>query len=333
MMEIDVAKGIGLFLGAGSSCDYGFPSGYRLMRDVAKALTTPREHAIGSYLLKHSDYGERTFLDVGNNLANALQKGEFSSIDAYLENRQNHSDEIVAVCRQAMWCIILDYERRANLYPEHDWMLAWFTVLFKGARTLHEALEILYPTETRAKIGLAIYTLNYDRLFAWKLFLHLNNRYGKTDSPSLYLELITSKVLHCHGSLGQLKSDQSLPFAAPFPDGKESFLGASEKLQFWFEKSSHPWDWTFPQAYSHRETLLLVGYGYHGAINKRFAAKRQKESKLSRVYGTCFGQNENFRNEVAIELADLFKVRRDSVNLSASTHRSIDFIRGIQWGV
>jgi hypothetical protein len=326
-MGLEIAKGVSLFLGAGASCDYGFPSGYQLMWDISGALNGSKEKETAQYLRKYSNYDEAALLAVGEDLNNALQQSAFDSIDAYLDQRRQYTPQTLEICRQAVWCLILEYERKAELYPEQDWMLEFFKLHFHEAKTAYGAREVCNPISDSPRVGISIYTLNYDRLFEWKLFCYLKGRYGDTEEVRKHLEIMEGEVTHSHGWLGRIASGTRLPFGGEFPETQEAFLEASGKLKFWFEVSANHWTWNISNLYSFRETLLILGYGLYSGINSRFDPNRNSDSKLSRIYSTCFGGPEARRNEVASWICERFVINTNSLSIGSETERCCDIIQ------
>lgn len=326
-MGIEVAKGVSLFLGAGASCDYGFPTGRQLMQDVAETLTNPKKNEIGDYLYKFSNHKAETLLEVGKDLQNAIQQRAFDSIDAFLDQRHHQSKETLEVCRQAVWCIILGYERSAQLYPEKDWMLEFFKVFFHEAKTAYGAREVWNPVVDSPRVGISIYTLNYDRLFEWKLFSYLKGRFGDSEEVAQHLAAIEGLVTHSHGSLGQITSGPCLPFGGPIPETQEAFLEVSQKLKFWFEASSNHWTWNISKLFSFRETLLILGYGYHPSINSRFDPNRSADSKLSKIYSSCFGVADAERDDHSAWVIERFAIDPESLSMGSSSARCFDIVQ------
>ena len=329
MSGLNVARGVSLFIGAGASCDYGFPSGYQLMLGIAKALTQPGKSKTSIYLYKNSNCSAETLLAVGNDLKNALQQRAFDSIDAFLEQRRQHSPETLKVCRQAVWCIILVYERYAELYPaKKDWMLEFFRLYFNEANTADKARDLWNPTDVKHHTGISIFTLNYDRLFEWKLYCYLKGRYGDTKEVLEHFEAMElGNLRHNHGSLGRIASDTRLPFGAPFPETQEAFLEASGRLKFWFERSPNASSWkTQNQTITLRETLLILGYGFHPSINSRFDSNRSNDSKLYQIYSRCFGKSDAERNEVENLISKRFEIDNSALKIGSATERCSDII-------
>lgn len=326
-MDLEVSKGVSLFLGAGASCDYGFPTGLQLMKDIAETLTNPKNNEIGDYLYKISNHKAEALLAVGKDLQNAIQQRAYDSIDAFLDQRHHQSEETLEVCRQAVWCIILRYERSSQLYPEKDWMLEFFKVFFHEANTVYGAREVWNPIDDSLRVGISIYTLNYDRLFEWKLFSYLKGRFGETEEIAGHLAAIEGLVTHSHGSLGQITSGPRLPFGAPLPETQEAFLEASRKLKFWFEASSDHWTWNISNLFSFRETLLILGYGYHPSINSRFDPNRSADSKLSKIYSSCFGLTDEDRGKLSTWVIERFVIDANSLILGSSSACCFDIIQ------
>lgn len=330
MSGLNVARGVSLFIGAGASCDYGFPSGYQLMRDISGALNGSNEKETRQYLRKYSNYDERALAAVGKDIKNALHQRAFDSIDAFLDQRRQHSPETLEICRQAVWCLILEYERAAKLYPaKKDWMLDFFKLYFHEAKTADAAWDVWNPIK-KHHTGISIYTLNYDRLFEWKLICYLKDRFGDTEEVAKHLERMEGTVTHSHGSLGRITSNMRLPFGEPFPETQEAFLEASGRLKFWFEPSSDASSWSIKnKLISLHGTLLIIGYGFHPSINSRFDSKQSNDSKLSRIYSTCFGKSAAERNEVENWISKRFVIDKSLLKIGSETERCSDIIENL----
>lgn len=316
-----VEQGLGLFLGAGASCDYGFPSGSKLMSELGMHLADPEGNWLGDYLLNYSGFTKQSLVGLGQRIHECIEAQQYASIDAFIDQERKSKPEYLEIARMAVWCTILSYERVCNLEPEEqDWMQYLFDHYLRKARDPRHARWTISPpmnSPDEGRVGLAVYTLNYDRLFEWKLINYLKVRFP-SDPVEPHIETICKDITHSHGSLGPLHGDGLIAFGAELPKDAKSLKENSDQLKFWFELSSHPRTWNKSLLFSFRTTLLILGYGFHPCINSRFEPNRRSDAVLDNIYSSCYGISDSERESISAWIRDRFQIADDRVCLAAS---------------
>lgn len=185
-----------LILGAGASCDFGFPTGEELLRQIRDMLrdTQSYHYRVLCELTKYVDTVDRFY--------NGLERADQPSVDAWLE----HNPEFIDVGRWAIAMALLEAERRSNLKPKTN----WYKHLF---RALDASYEDFYKNQ------LKVITFNYDRSLEKYLSDVFPYKYKQEKPADCLKQLRLLKVYHIYGSLGPLewqcdKKEDAVPYGA-----------------------------------------------------------------------------------------------------------------------
>jgi hypothetical protein len=299
--------GVSFFLGAGASMDMGFPSGAGLKQRLSGDLRQPHESELGRVMLRALPRQREKIRAFGHDLG----VSEESSIDGFLDRRREYLD----VARPAVGACILEAERNALAKDiTRYWLYRFLDRLFEGVKRPRD-LDRYYPGGTSFEFlhGLAINTLNYDRLVEWTLKTWIQTRFPKLDlvAGNYHGSLNPDGgiVRHQHGSLGPLfdtPSCRGLPFGAERPADPQQLLELASRLRFWFEIEENT-----AGAFSITNRIVelrgvhvVTGFGYHKLISGRFGPPVGPDAKLERVIATsssgcCERANEWLRSVYA----------------------------------
>ena len=192
MVEVETV----LVLGAGASCDFGFPTGEELLRQICNMLrnTQSDQYRVLCELAKYPDTVDRFY--------NGLARADQPSVDAWLE----HNPEFIDVGRWAIAMALLEAERRSNLKAKRNWY-----------KRLFRALDANY--EDFCENQLKVITFNYDRSLEKYLSDVFPYKYKQENSADHLKVLKSLRVYHIYGSLGPLewqcdKKEDAVPYGA-----------------------------------------------------------------------------------------------------------------------
>lgn len=269
--------------------DMGFPSGTKLKNQIMCGLREPGRTPLGRILLQALTGSEERLIAFARDLAACRE----ASIDAFL-HAQRQNEDYLAIGRLAVWVSILDAEKRALENGLSGYWLYRFLDRYFEDISRPEDLDRYYPDGVSFEFlqGLAINTLNYDRLAEHTLSTWIRNRFPRLDIESNnYPNSIASVVRHQHGSLGLFFDHggrRGISFGGDVPEGPEEIRDRADRLRFWFEPKDNT-----PDSYSItnrsielRGVHVVTGFGYHDLINHRFGAPRSRDAKLAWVIAT-----------------------------------------------
>lgn len=247
--------------------DMGFPSGRELKFAIANALdprATNELHRIATILFtkQKTEYFAALLVD---------ERSLHSSIDEILYANADCID----IGRLSVWVTILDSEKKAREIPvASSWIYRLLDRLFAG---IGQGAE-LYRTEVGGHVvqflhGLAICTLNYDRLAEHVIRAWILNRgFCDIDIGSCDSQLNPGQLVrHAHGSLGNIVGEGALAFGCDAPKDPARICELASRLQFWFEPNNSPTAYSRTNRITElRGVHLITGFGYHPSITARF---------------------------------------------------------------
>lgn len=182
-------------LGAGASKPYGFPTGPELKTNILKLpvqsylesaklrKTNPGFSPVWNYLI--NEFAERDILAFFSD----LKKSGFSSVDAFLE----HRNEYIDIGKTLIAMELIKYEDENFLYSKPE--ESWYQYLY------HNKLRASFDEFALNKISFL--TFNYDRSLEQFLINSIMSDYGKTDTEAAAV-LQQIPIIHLHGMLGNL---------------------------------------------------------------------------------------------------------------------------------
>jgi hypothetical protein len=183
-----------LILGAGASCDYGFPIGEGLRDQICKEIF--ERNSVFHYLV--GKWGAPKL----KHFADTLLESRIS-VDAFLEGHPDYLD----MGKFAIASILLPIEKKSSLYT--DWLdpkkvegkKHWYDILFHN---LIEGTDFDNFKDNK----LSVITFNYDRSFEEFLFNSFRSSRReakkKENEAGCIAQVSSVEVVHVYGSLGRL---------------------------------------------------------------------------------------------------------------------------------
>jgi hypothetical protein len=268
--------GISFFLGAGASMDMGFPSGTALKNRISGDLLQPRETELGRVMLRALPRERANIQTFGNDLGASKEV----SIDAFLQAHREH----LQIGRLAVWLCILEAERKALTRDITNHWLYQFLNRFLAGIPRADHLDRFEPNGRDLEFmhGLAIHTLNYDRLAEYTITRWIKDRFPKLDLAKHNFNP-EGVVHHPHGRLGLLVGNEAVPFGASLPSDPRQILKLASYLRFWFEPSDAD---IMNRMIELRGVHVITGFGYHPSISARFRPPSSNDAKLKYVFAT-----------------------------------------------
>jgi hypothetical protein len=182
-----IARSTVLVLGAGASHPYGLPLGQGLTHDVCTEL------------LNASSQQHRALQEVGfapdliNEFVNDLRYSGFSSVDAFLETR----NDFMPIGKAAIAASLIPRESPDHLFPPQARYGNWYQ---------HLAGHLSIESDEFIKNKLSIITFNYDRSFEQYLQSVIKTR-RRCSNREAFSILSKLPIIHVHGLLGTLDED------------------------------------------------------------------------------------------------------------------------------
>jgi hypothetical protein len=267
-------------LGAGASVPYGFPTGYKLKRDILNIpfsrnlergklqKTNPNYSKVWSYIIK--EYHEEMVIS----FFSELKKSGFYSVDAFLE----HRDIYIDLGKTLISMELIKYEDENQLYLNPD--ESWYQYLY------HNILRASFKEFSTNNV--AFITFNYDRSLEQFFLNAIMNDYGKTEDEAALL-MKSIPIIHLHGLLGNLPAFSSessrLYNSSITPDILEI---CRSKIKIIHEGISE--DEQFKEAHkllSEAKQIWFLGFGYDKTNIERLNLPNLLRSNQN-VFGTTF---------------------------------------------
>lgn len=191
-----INKKIVFILGAGASKPYGFPTGAELKKEVlqknyGKGIKAAKSRQQGQYSSLWAYILDTCGEQIVESFFKSLRKSGFSSVDAFLENRE----EFIELGKILISIELIKYEDENKLYSCEAG--DWYQYLY------HNMLRA--SSEDFSRNNISFLTFNYDRSLEHFLINALSNDYGiSNEQAAAYTKSIP--IVHLHGMLGNLPS-------------------------------------------------------------------------------------------------------------------------------
>lgn len=256
-----------LVLGAGASNAYGFPL-CRGLRDLV--CNRPDENV--SRAIVEAGYG----IDEMSDFIQTIQHSGYTSVDWFLEDRP----EYIPIGKAAIAACLIPFENPERLFPPQAPSEHWYELLLNVMAS---------PVEGFCENELSVITFNYDRSLEYYFLKVLETRLNSLEKA---VELLsTFKIVHVHGSLGELSlaSDIGRPYS---PDvSSESISIAANNIIIVGEAADD--SESFEEArvlLNNAEKIVFLGFGFHPESIRRLSIfnepwDEEKRQKI-RVGGT-----------------------------------------------
>lgn len=198
-------------LGAGASCDFGFPSSMKLMQEIQSLWNSPQEEIITNYariieqlkkLSRFREVGqEQIVVKKIKKLSDRLYFSGADSIDDFLSQCKDEVD--VQFGKLTILKIILEREQKTEGFGDEalfKWEENWLRGLF-GEEFRFQDIEALNNKLSKDQFYFVIF--NYDRCVENFLYTAIQNYYGLTEEET---KNIINKIVfyHVYGHLAPL---------------------------------------------------------------------------------------------------------------------------------
>lgn len=272
-----------LVIGAGGSCDFGFPLGIELRNRICALVET----ADTIRLLVELGHPERQI----DSFRNELRYSGFRSIDVFLES----NPEFLEIGKQAIAACLLPCETESRLFPPGAPSNHWYERL---AGIMGIGLD-LWETNR-----LAIITFNYDRSLE-HYFTRVIAQRRRLRPDAAYQVFSSVQLVHVHGSLGSYPPDNDggVPYGAPITH--ETVSRAAGRIQVVSEASDTLPTFDAASALLERaEKVYFLGFGFHPANVRRLRRFNMPpdEGRKFEVSGTNHGFSDRDWDFVAAEI-------------------------------
>ncbi len=290
-----------LILGAGSSCELGFPDGNTLLGKIAESLGMKFERngqiagspsLLEAFKRHHAAHAPQSeingYLSAGWRLHDAAIIAR--SIDNAID--QNDGDDLVATVGKMAIAhqIGLDEDtsrlRRTSHEPHiFEWDPLRETWLFPFAQML--TTDVRRSEVERIFDNLSVISFNYDRSFEAFLPTILHHAYGihAVEAQALCARL---EVLHPYGSLGPLPWQSQTPEAVEFGAAStQPIEKISATLRTFTEQvASDGIVGRLQQMIAEAGSLIFLGFGFHR--QNMTLLTPMVDSDIRRVFGTVY---------------------------------------------
>lgn len=184
-----------LILGAGASCDYGFPLGKSLLDCILQCLGKS-ETDVTDLHRAFIRYGKATSQQKAfSEMADALIGSQLSSIDNFLKEYR-HKKSFQDIGYSCIAYIIARYESSNKLLSRQT--VSWY-------RLLHNQLYSKYSDfESYIEAPVSFITFNYDRSLEAFFMSALRHTFPKDATDSHLSHFLENKIVHIHGSIGSI---------------------------------------------------------------------------------------------------------------------------------
>ena len=223
------------------------------------------------YTLLMAGYNE----DYIKGFQNAIEKSEVYSIDSFLEVRK----EYISIGKICILYTLLRYEESSVENKNSN----WYKIIWNKIKS--ERFEDLKNNR------ISFITYNYDRSLEHYLVSAMMSLYGKPYEDCYQLLNDEFKILHLHGALGTLDSQ----------DGEYLEYGKSNLKTEDYKRNSHSIriihenidnDHVFMESHKilqNTSQIIFLGFGYNQVNINRLKLNQS----TAKIYGTCKGFTRN----------------------------------------
>lgn len=301
-----ICKPTVLIFGAGVSCDYGFPSGRKLLIDIANNLQGPSPLYQS---MRDLDFGDSFIVQFSRELSHSM----LPSVDAFLAVQTDK--QYVKLGKSAIAASLILLEKKATLQSRSE--LKLYEYLWQ---------RLAGTPGTYASNRLSIITFNYDRSFEYFLRQVLFACHPECRKEPLDFDAALShfEVLHIYGSLGALDqmSAAYLPYDLQFHKGSMTsgvIAQSASRLQLYNETTTDKSvTERIAQVLKEAEIVCFLGFGFHELNIRRlefFGLGRNPNAKLfGSAYGLGEGQCEPVRQMLGSIIKSYAESQRESLD-------------------
>lgn len=314
-----------IVVGAGASCELGFPSGEMLLKQIANALDI--RLSSGSNM----DHGDSRVYEAYRRLATGSD-GRMGSVNIYqhagwrvrdaahlglsIDNVINQFDDdplVAQIGKLAIAQQILRAEQNSILKLPRNSVESLSILVDARSTWLGGFAQLLVQDKTRRTLddlfdNVSIISFNYDRSIRRFLPLALMSQFGMAEAEANDLAK-NLPIFHPYGSLGPLPWEKPRG-GVQFGDADHApLIKVAERLRTFTEQVGDGEDLiAMRQAIAEASQIVFLGFGYHRQ-NMALLAQGVIGS-ASRVYGTAMGLSEE-DGKVVIDQLKYFIPRDD----------------------
>jgi hypothetical protein len=300
-------------VGAGASCELNFPSGAKLLQDIAGLLDirfdyraqTHGDRQIVNAFRKHAEIDSQNIRNLNDYVRAARRIRDAAALGISIDNviHQLGDDDLVSICgkiaitrailgAESNSALKIDRERRdeINLSNFRDTWLAKFVQMLVQDVT----------SDNREKIFdlVTIISFNYDRSIKRFLPHGLASQFGIDIRDA---EILARKltVLFPYGSLGRIPPDSADGRGVGYGDSDHaSLLDIYKSIRTFTEQIKDDENLTgIATAINSADQIVFLGFGYHRQNMELLSKGLSANAK--RVYGTSLGLSDAEQEEVA----------------------------------
>lgn len=296
-----------LVLGAGASVTYGFPTGRKLLFDIAREI---KQRGNLYKTLVDWRIGDDDLL---KRFAEDLIISNQPSVDAFLEKRE----EFIELGKTAIALSLIPIEKYSNLRRTSEDMGLYEYIFQK--------MDI---TNKVSENKLSIVTYNYDRSLEFYLHQSLMGTYDY-DRKEAALIMRHLDIIHVHGKLGEpdfISDNNSRGYdGVTNPDDMKvardgiRIISEESKISMEVEKAK--------EIMLNAEVICFLGFGYHpDNIRRLFSGFREKDAipPLERIYGSAYKLGAAGTYEANILIKGFIKV---NITFGDQGQTAIDYLR------
>ena len=255
-----------LILGAGSSVEFGFPTGPQL-KDLICSMPKNRSEHAEFFNALGSGEKEQLFKE----FCSDLFRSGTQSVDAFLEERDDYN----WIGKAAIAAALYPLENEKRLFSNSS---SWYHRLFA---------EMSSHFDEFAGNRLSILTYNYDRSLEHFLFQSLMHRYNKPGEECAKM-MRKIPIIHLHGDLGILPfmGDRPVPY-----DGKirsKSLTSATQSIRIVHEVTDEPQFKQARQLLEKAEIVCYLGFGFNEVNLDRLNISLMCAVPSRAVFGTAY---------------------------------------------
>jgi len=257
-----------LILGAGASNPYGYPVGSGLKEEILNKIDFKINSRVNIFRKMFKTPGYRYFenilgdeflenLETLINFRNSFEGSNRSSIDAFLENR----DEFRKVGKLAIAGELIHCENFHKRNIGSNWN--WFeylhdSVMMKGCYSVEEYCE-------NNKIN--IITFNYDRSFEHMLINALKETYGADENYCAKNIRNNIKIIHVHGQIDYLPWEKNDGREyGQIPASSNEWKNSTKNIKIIYENVERSFD-DAHQLIDQADQIIFLGLNLHNSIN------------------------------------------------------------------
>lgn len=285
-----------IVLGAGSSCEYGYPTGQELLNQIKELIPERVNYDIvDKKFLEHVSVTESDLMERHEKLLTSLNRSGCRSIDTYLQNPKNSENRFADLAKLIIYYLISKHEHKKNFeyFPKDDW-ISYFINRF-----------ISYNHESYLKFPPKIISFNYDNYFEERIRLHYKETY--------HLDIdISNKIHHVYGAISkQTEIDFSNSNKIDYDNYFTKVRKNKENLNIIRPHNES----SFSNLLLKSKNLIFLGYGFDPFNNQLLFKNKKTFAEIkskSKIYSTTIGISPPIIKDLKLQITthglDCFKL-------------------------